>query len=564
MDMSDPTLTTQPPPAHFTEKNMQARDQSPATDIEKSSLDGISTPDEKASPARHVHGWKWVIVVISILSSTFLFSLDNTIVADVQPAIFKRFGEIETLSWLGVSFALGSAATILPWCKAYGVFNIKWLYIFHVFLFEVGSALCGGANTMNALIVGRAIAGVGGCGMYVGCLTYLSVTTSMQERPIYMGATGLVWGVGTVLGPVVGGAFADGATWRWAFYINLVIGAIFAPAFFILLPSIDLQAGVALKEKIVKMTDWFGIIIFNIFMICFVMAINFGGTVYEFNSGPEITFWVLSGVFFIVFCLTQMYHPFVTAQHKLYPTHFLKRPVLVILQVMIFCASGCTFTPTYYIPLFFQFALGDSALKAAVRLLPFICMLVLFSLLNGSLMAKFGYYMPWYLFGGALVIVGSSLMYTLDSNTSASAVYGYSVLIGIGTGSFLQASYGVSQALVSPDDIPNAVGFISIGQSVGVVVFLAIAGTVFNNEAVKAVTPILTGVSETDVEAAIAGTSSAIFESLDERTRSRVVEAIIQSMDKVYGVVIAGGALTFILAVFLPRQKLFMTATAAG
>ena len=406
---------------------------------------------------------------------------------------------------------------------------------------------------MNALIVGRAIAGVGGCGMYVGCLTYLSLTTTVQERPVYMGATGMVWGVGTVLGPVVGGAFADSsATWRWAFYINLVIGAIFAPAFFWLLPSIELQKGLSLKHRILKQVDWLGIIIFVGAMTCFIMAINFGGTVYDWASGPEITFWVLSGVLFIIFGFTQAYHPFISAQHKLYPTHFLKRPVLVILQIMIFCASGCTFTPTYYIPLFFQFALGDSALKAAVRLLPFIVMVVLFSLLNGALMAKFGYYMPWYLFGGVCVTIGSALMYTLDSHTSASAVYGYSVLIGIGTGSYLQASYGVSQALVAPEDIPNAVGFISIGQSVGVVVFLAIAGTVFSNEAIKAIVPILPGVPETEVEAAIAGTSSGVFETLDAATRARVVETIVQSMDKVYGVVIAGGALTFVLAVFLP------------
>ncbi len=196
MDLPDPAFTTN-------DKDSSWRASSPATDIELATSDGSETPLEKVPSPRDVHGWKWAVVVASILSSTFLFSLDNTIVADVQPAIFECFDEIDTLAWLGVAFALGSAATILPWCKAYGVFNVKWLYIFHVLLFEVGSALCGGAKTMNALIVGRAIAGVGGCGMYLGCLTYLSITTSMQERPVYMGSTGLIWGVGTVLGPVV-------------------------------------------------------------------------------------------------------------------------------------------------------------------------------------------------------------------------------------------------------------------------------------------------------------------------------------------------------------------------
>lgn len=199
MDVPDPTFTTQ----YSNDKDGSLRDHSPATDLEVATSYGSDTLPEKDPSARDVQGWKWAVVVASILSSTFLFSLDNTIVADVQPAIFQRFDEIDTLAWLGVAFALGSAATILPWCKAYGVFNIKWLYIFHVLLFEVGSALCGGADAMNILIVGRAIAGVGGCGMYVGCLTYLSITTSMQERPVYMGLIGLVWGLGTVLGPVV-------------------------------------------------------------------------------------------------------------------------------------------------------------------------------------------------------------------------------------------------------------------------------------------------------------------------------------------------------------------------
>jgi len=135
--------------------------------------------------------------------------------ADVQPAILNRFNAIEQLPWLGVAFALGGIS-ILPWGKAYGIFNIKWLYISTVILFEVGSALCAAAPTMNALIVGRVIGGVGGAGMYSGTLTYIAVTTSTLERPMYMAGVAVVWGAGTVLGPVVGGAFAhSNATWRW-------------------------------------------------------------------------------------------------------------------------------------------------------------------------------------------------------------------------------------------------------------------------------------------------------------------------------------------------------------
>lgn len=190
--------------------------------------DDIDTEKREIEPAvevppRDISGIKWAVVVSAILSSTFLFALDNTIVADIQPAIITHFGDVSKLSWLSVSFLIGAASTNLVWGKIYGQFEAKWTYILCVFLFEVGSAVCGAAPTMDALIIGRAICGVGGSGMYVGVMTLLAATTTMQERPLYVGGTGLTWGLGTVLGPIIGGAFTvSSAGWRWAFYLNLV------------------------------------------------------------------------------------------------------------------------------------------------------------------------------------------------------------------------------------------------------------------------------------------------------------------------------------------------------
>lgn len=150
------------------------------------------------APPRDISGMKWALVVLSILSSTFLFALDNTIVADIQPVIVTQFNSVAKLTWLSVAFLIGAASTNLIWGKIFGQFNAKWVYIFCVFLFEVGSALCGAAPTMDALIIGRAICGVGGSGMYVGVMTLLAATTTIHERPVYVGGTGLTWGLGTV------------------------------------------------------------------------------------------------------------------------------------------------------------------------------------------------------------------------------------------------------------------------------------------------------------------------------------------------------------------------------
>lgn len=96
------------------------------------------------------------------------------------------------------------------------MFDVKWVHLGSILVFCVGSAVCGAAPNMNALIVGRVIAGVGGAGLYLGMLNLIAINTLENERPAYMGGTGVIWGAGTILGPVIGGAFADSsATWRW-------------------------------------------------------------------------------------------------------------------------------------------------------------------------------------------------------------------------------------------------------------------------------------------------------------------------------------------------------------
>lgn len=124
-------------------------------------------------------------------------------VADIQPNIIQSLGEFEKFPWLATAYAIPGTVLVLIQSKLYALFNIKWLYLAFVVLFEIGSAISGAAPTMNALIFGRMIAGVGGCGMYVGSLTFFSVVTTPKERPMYISLITPVWGIGTVLGPIV-------------------------------------------------------------------------------------------------------------------------------------------------------------------------------------------------------------------------------------------------------------------------------------------------------------------------------------------------------------------------
>ncbi|KAI4608723.1 Efflux pump dep3 [Alternaria sp. BMP 0032] len=490
-----------------------------------------------------------------MLSTTLLFALDNTIVANIQPAIIADFGHLELLSWIGTGFALGTMF-ILLWGKIYGVFNIKWVYIFNIFLFEAGSALCGAAPNIEALIVGRVIAGVGGSGMYSGTLTYVSVLSDEKEKPAYLAGSTVVWGIGSVLGPVVGGAFAaSSATWRWGFYVNLPIGALFAPVYFLLFPSIDPYPSKTLTEKL-RFVDWVNAVIFLAGSACLTVVLTFGGVIYPFSSGTVIVLWTITGVLFVVFIMTLKFHPLVTKENRLYPLHFFKQPTLINMQLQVFLSSGIILAMTYYIPLYFQFVKGDGALEAGVRLLPLIMFMVFASMVNGFLMPRYGLIPVWYIGGSTLTLIGTALMYTVDEATPNANIYGYSILVGAGTGCYIVAGFAIVQSLVPVHEIVNAVGAMTISQDLGMVLFLAISGNLFHNVAVDKVGKSLPDVSPMEIGNLIAGSSSKAFQALSDEEKALVIPEIASAMTSIWAFFLAAAALSVVCSVPLLKVNL--------
>ncbi|KAI2618204.1 MFS general substrate transporter [Hypoxylon sp. NC1633] len=514
-----------------------------------------ANPVEEPGPPRTVTGLKWVLAYASLISTVLFYALDGTIVADIQPPIIETLGETEKLPWIGIALALGTIC-ILPFGKAYGVFNVKYLFLSCVVLFELGSVLCGAAPNMNAFIIGRVIQGAGGCGCYSGALTYISMTTTKRERPLYLSGVVAMWGLGSVIGPLIGGAFAQSsATWRWAFYINLVVAAVTAPGLLFCLPALN-PMDMPFSQKLLTQ-DWVGIVIFAGGSASLTMALTFGGVVFPFNGGSEIALWTMTGVLLIAFILVTIYHPGVSAQHKLYPIHLTKRMELNLLQPAIFVASGAMMTTLYYTPLLFQFSRGDGPLMAGVRLLPFVCTIVFFAVLNGVFMPKLSYYMPWYLFGTALIVTGSSLMLTLTESTSEARIYGYTALIGGGCGSFLTAGFAVVQALVPVSELSNTVGFMAIAQMMGQIVLLSLAGSLYQNIGSQRIGEILPNLSAYDVQQLTTGRHSPIFDSLSPEIQTQVVQIVTLAIRDGFAAIVPASGLAFIASLFLSRRKLY-------
>ncbi|KAI9900340.1 hypothetical protein N3K66_004602 [Trichothecium roseum] len=526
------------------------KDHSPMT--ADTGQEGFERQEEKPETCRRsIRGWQWVLTYTSMLSTTFLFALDNTIVADIQPSVLKDLGRVELLPWLGTGFALGSMA-VLPWGKIYGVFDMKWIYLLNIVLFEAGSAICGAAPTMEALIVGRAIAGVGGSGMYSGTLTYVSVLTEEKEKPAYLAGSTVVWGIGSVLGPVVGGAFATNGIWRWGFYINLVVGGVFAPAYLWLIPSFDPRPSVTSHDRL-RLVDWVGTCVFLAGSCALTLAISFGGIVYSFRSAATIVLWVLSGFFLCVMVCVAWYHPGVRKEDRLYLAHYLKSPILVNIQLQMFLVSGVVLSMTYYIPLYFQF--GDGPLDAGVRLLPLIVSMVVFSMVNGLLMLRWRYVSPWYIGGSALVLIGSALMYTVNESTVNARLYGFMILIGAGSGCYVVAGFPIAQSRVPAREVSDAVGAVAIAQTLGMVLFLAIGGSVFQNIAVENITAALPHLSEFTARNLMAGTSSYAYKALSVADKEIVVDKVTAAMSNIWLFFTVAGGMSFLLALPLVQTK---------
>ncbi|KAI9649950.1 hypothetical protein NHQ30_002535 [Ciborinia camelliae] len=349
-----------------------------------------------------------------------------------------------------------------------------------------------------------------------------------------------------------------------AFYINLVIFGILSPAL-LFIPSFQPQPGTSTLTKL-KQLDWVGATLTAGIYTTFVLALTFGGVTWAWDDGRTIGTLVAFAVILIVFIVQQYFAIFTTPEHRLFPIEFIGSRTLVILHICTACASTAMFVAIYYVPLMFQFSRGDNGLQSAVRLLPFIIVLSLFIMGSGTALTLLGYYMVFFIVGGAFMLIGAALMFTVRIGTSTGAIYGFTVLIAIGAGLTAQIGYSVGPAKVPSEKVAAVIGFINIAQIGGLVIALSISGTVFQNIAFINLSKILSplGFSASDIRDAVAGSQSSLFADLPNDVRGNAIEAIVQSISMIYALVIAGGAFCLITGMLLKREKLFVKNAVAG
>ncbi|KAI0182378.1 major facilitator superfamily domain-containing protein [Xylaria flabelliformis] len=552
LNISDNHQTLRPQPA---QKHKSIQQDAPLQEesklSEKTSEEMVLKPQE-----RSIRGLRWFLVCFAIFSANLLFGLDNTIAADIQGAVSDTYHDTERLGWLGVGFTLGSAAGILPLGKAYSIFDNKWVFISCLLNFSAASALCGAAPTMNALIVGRVWAGFGGAGMYLGTLNLSTALVLPKEQPLYVGITGFVYGSGCILGPVVGGLLADSpATWRWSFYLNLIIFGLTTPVYLFVLPSIPRQMHLSLLAKL-KLLDWLGIALSWGMFTAFTLGFLSGGVVWEWDDGRTIANIVVFGALLVLFTMQQTLKILTNSDNRLFPCIFLRNPQLVLLYIIMSCGGGATlFVAIYYIPFFRLFVDGASGTRAAVALLPFISFYVASVLICGAIMSRTGYHMVWFLVSGLFITAGGAAMYTVTKETANANFVGYTILLGVGL-TTSQASYAVGNELVEPSLAADLIQLINISQGSSQLIGLAIASTIFQTQAFDGIRQILGPEYTSDnIQAAIAGARSNLLSSVQPEIRDAIIDVIVGAINKVWILVIAAGAVHTACSIFLTRSR---------
>ncbi|KAK1640034.1 major facilitator superfamily domain-containing protein [Colletotrichum phormii] len=439
-----------------------------------------SAKQEAEDESQYPHGLKLAVIILSNMIAMFLVALDRTIITTAIPRTTDDFKSLGDISWYASAYLITSSATQLLWGRIFTFYSTKVVYLVAIFFFELGSLLCGVAPNSVAFIIGRAIAGAGSAGIYSGSTILITTVTSLSKRAGYVSMMGAVFGIASVIAPLIGGAFTDRVTWRWCFYINLPVGAAAVAALLFLFPSFAAKEPTPIKQQI-KQLDPFGNLVFLPGVICLILALQWGGEKYPWNEGRIIALLVLACVLLIIFVAIQVWQQ----ENATVPPS----PVQAAESVLIIFLVA--------LPIWFQGIRGTDAVTSGIDTLPLVLSLVFGAIVSGGVINGIGWFNPVFFSsdptvrtkfpvkGIPIVIfmaVGGGLISTFVGDTPTRTWIGYQIILGLGIGQGMQLASLGAQVALAQRDVPIGVSLMLFAQSLGGSVLVCVAQAVFNNE----------------------------------------------------------------------------------
>ncbi|KAJ3460301.1 hypothetical protein MRS44_011168 [Fusarium solani] len=492
-------------------------------------------------------GFAFGMTLFALFTSLFCVALDSTIIATAIPRITDQFHALQDVGWYGSSYLLTKCAFQLPFGKCFRFFSLKWTFLAALFIFEIGSVLCAAAQSSEMLIVGRTIAGIGCAGISSGGLIIIANITPMEKRATYQSLYGGIFGIASVVGPLVGGAFTDKVSWRWCFYINLPLGAVSAAfiVFSLRLPSKPNP----LKEQGILGLLWnldpIGFVLFVPSIICLLFTLQWGGTTYAWNSGQIIALFVVFGVTLVAFVCSQIW----LGEAGTVPPRIAKQRTIFASSLFTFCLAGTFFLLSYFIPIYFQAVKGATALKSGIDTIPLILPNVIGILFAGFGTSKIGYYVPFIYLAVIIAPIGAGLLTTLGPNTSASKWIGYQILFGFGSGCGFQLPQVAAQIVLPPRDIPMGISVSMLFQGLGGAVLISAANNVLNEKLLHYINDLgISGVNGMDV---INAGATGFRDIIPAEHIGQVVDAYNRALRKTFQIALITACLSALPAALL-------------
>ena len=493
-------------------------------------------------------------VFLAIVLGMLLAALDQTIVATALPTIVADLGGAGHQSWVVTSYLLASTIITALVGRLGDLFGRKTIFQAAVMFFVAGSVLCGLSQSMAMLVGARALQGIGGGAITVTATALIGEVIPLRDRGRYQGALGAVFGVTTVIGPLLGGYFTDHLSWRWAFWVNVPVSIV---VFFVAAAAIP---SLATRGK--PVIDYAGILFVGLGATGLTLATSWGGTTYPWSSPTIIGLFAASAAALGIFVWVES-RSSGPESAPILPTRLFANPVFTVCCVLSFVVGFAMLGALTFLPTYMQFVDGVSATTSGLRTLPMVAGMLSTSIGSGVLVGRTGRYKIFPVAGTAVMALAFFLMSRMDPSTSALLQSVYLFILGAGIGSCMQVLVLIVQNTSSFEDLGVATSGVTFFRTIGSSFGAAIFGSLFTNFLHSRIGAALAASGASPA----AANSPEALHRLPRAVAAPIVSAYAASLTQVFLWAVPVALVGFTLALFLrevPLRDIGTNATDLG